>query len=109
MIIKSSIAKNIKRSVPHNKLTSWYLFSVEQQFTKSNKVLAGILTNKLTSMKYDGFSGVRKCIMKIRDIAEKLNNLGMTVSKNFFIQFVLRSLPSQFIQFKFYYNTHKES
>ena len=47
--------------------------------------------------------------MEMHDIVEKLNDLGMTVSENFFIQFVLNSLPSQFIQFKIYYNTHKES
>ena len=55
------------------------------------------LMNKLTSMKYDGFLEVRKNVMEICDIYEKLKDLDTTVSENFLVQFVLNSLPSQFI------------
>ena len=105
MIINSSIARDIRRSAPDNELASEYLFSVEQYFTRSSKILAGILMNKLTSMKYDGFTGVRKYIMKICDIVGKLNNLGMTVSENFLVQFVHNFFSCQF---KIYY-IYKES
>ena len=60
-------------------------------------------------MKYDEIFGVQKHIMDMCDIAKKLNGLGTTVSEKFFIQSILNSLPSQFIQFKIYYNTCKES
>ena len=64
---------------------------------------------QVTSIKYDEISKVRKHIMEIHDIAEKLNDLRTIVSENFLIQFILNSLLSHFIQFKIYYNTHKES
>ena len=48
--------------------------------------------NKLTSMKYDEFFGVQKHIMEMHDIAKKLNNLDMMVSKKFLIQFIFNFL-----------------
>ena len=39
---------------------------------------------QVTSIKYDEISKVRKHIMEIHDMDEKLNNLRMIVSENFF-------------------------
>ena len=109
MIIKSTIAKNIRGSVSDNESAKIFLDSVKQQFSRSDKAMAGMLTNKLTSMKYDGSSGVRKHIMEMSDIARKLKTLGMSISESFLVMFVLNSLPPQFSQFKISYNTHKET
>ena len=55
MIIKSTIEKNIRGSIsdPENESVKTYLNSIKEKFSGSDKTLAGILTNKLTSMKYD--------------------------------------------------------
>ena len=79
MMIKISIAKNIRGSIPDNENAKAYLESVEQQFQASDKALAATLIAKLSSMKYDGSSGIREHIMEMRDIAAELNSLEMTI------------------------------
>ena len=110
MIIKSTIERNIRGSIsdPENESAKTYLDSIKEKFSGSDKALAGMLTNKLTSMKYDGICGVRKHIMKMSNITGKLNELGMKIFDSFLVIFVLNSLPSQFSQFKISYNTQKE-
>ena len=96
MIIKSTIERNIRGSIsdPENESAKTYLDSIKEKFSGSDKALAGMLTNKLTSMKYDGICGVRKHIMEMSNIAGKLNELGMKISDSFLVIFVLNSLPS---------------
>ncbi|XP_070017428.1 uncharacterized protein [Nicotiana sylvestris] len=51
---------------------------------------------------------VRDHIMKLVNIAIKLNNLGATITDDFFVHQSLRSLPEQFNQLKTAYNAQKD-
>ena len=93
MMIKRSIVKNIRGSIPDNENAKNYLASVDQQFQASDKALAATLISKLSSMRYDGISGIREHIMQMREIVAQLNSLEMTISENYIVQFILNSLP----------------
>ncbi|XP_026409833.1 uncharacterized protein LOC113304928 [Papaver somniferum] len=108
MLIKSHIHKSIKGSIPERHNVKDYLQAIEEQFSTSDKVLAGTLMKKLSSMRYNGTSGIREHIMEMRDISSQLGALEVELSEDFLVHLVLISLPSQFGQFKISYNTKKE-
>ena len=93
MYIKMTIAKNIPGSIPPSPKARDYLASVEQRFASSDKSLAGTLMAKLTTMKYDGLSGVQEHILQTTDIAAQLDYLDMKLNEPFLVQFILNSLP----------------
>lgn len=70
MIVKSKIAKHIRKSIPDSDRARMFLASVEQQFQTSDKALAGTLMATLTTKKYNGVSGVCEHIMELNNIAE---------------------------------------
>ena len=108
MIVKSKIAKHIRKSIPDSDRARMFLASVEQQFQTSDKALAGTLMATLTTKKYNGVSGVCEHIMELNNIAEQLKGIDMTISESFLVQFILNSLSPQFGPFKINYNTQKD-
>ena len=55
-------------------------------------------------MKYDGTLELREHILSMQNIVLKLDQVDMSVSKKYLIQFILDSLPSSIGQFKVAYN-----
>lgn len=55
-------------------------------------------------MKYDGTLGVREHILSMQNIVSKLEQMDMSISEKYLIQFILDSLPSSFGLFKVAYN-----
>nr|XP_027082427.1 uncharacterized protein LOC113704753 [Coffea arabica] len=108
MIVKSKIAKHIRKSIPDSDRARVFLASVEQQFQTSDKALAGTLMATLTTTKYNGVCGVREHIMELNNIAEQLKGMDITIFESFLVQFILNSLPPQFGPFKINYNTQKD-
>ncbi|XP_026416154.1 uncharacterized protein LOC113311542 [Papaver somniferum] len=108
MLIKSHINKSIRGSIPEHDNVRDYLQAIEEQFATSDKVLAGTLMQKLSSMRYNGTSGVREHIMEMGDISSQLGALEVEISEYFLVHLVIISLPSQFVQFKISYNAQKE-
>ena len=54
MLMRMTIANNIKTSLPQTEFASEFLKSVEERFKRVDKSLVGTLMAKLTTMKYDG-------------------------------------------------------
>ncbi|XP_026416153.1 uncharacterized protein LOC113311541 [Papaver somniferum] len=108
MLIKSHINKSISGLIPEHDNVRDYLQAIEEQFATSDKVLAGTLMQKLSSMRYNGTSGVREHIMEMGDISSQLGALEVEISEYFLVHLVIISLPSQFVQFKISYNAQKE-
>ncbi|KAM3203091.1 hypothetical protein P3L10_030717 [Capsicum annuum] len=108
MIMKSKIAKNIKKSIPDSTRAREFLASVEREFKASDKPPIGTLMEIFTTKKYNGTSGVREHVVEMADMAEQLKSMDMIISESFLVQFILNSLPSQFGPFKISYNTNKE-
>jgi len=50
----------------------------------------------LTTMKFDGSRTMHEHVIKMINIAARLNTLGMTVNENILVQFILNSLPSEY-------------
>ena len=60
---------------------------------------------KMVSTKYSGSTDIREHIMVMVDMAEKLKIVDMIISDNFFVHFIMTSLPSpKFEVFKVNYN-----
>jgi len=114
MIIKSTITSAIRGGIPekddaNNVFTArQYMTSVEEQFKSTSKANASTLIMKMLTTKYNGTSGVREHIMKMNDMAAKLNGMDMAISEGFLVHFIMTSLPAQFGPFKINYNTQKE-
>ena len=47
-------------------------------------------------------------VIEMTNIAVRLKTLGMTVNENFLVQFILKSLPSEYDPFQMSYNTMKD-
>ena len=62
------------------------------------------LFTKLSSMQYKGRGQVREHIPHMNIVATKLGQLGMEVTNNTLMEFVLKSLSSRFDQFKLTYS-----
>ena len=85
MIVKSKIAKHIRKSIPDSDRARVFLASVEQQFQTSDKALAGTLMATLTTKKYNGMGGIHEHIMELNNIAEQLQDIDMTVFEFFLV------------------------
>ncbi|RVW53328.1 Retrovirus-related Pol polyprotein from transposon TNT 1-94 [Vitis vinifera] len=95
-------------SLPQTEFASEFLKSVEERFKRADKSLAGTLMAELTTMKYDGQKGIQQHNLNMIEKAAKLKALGMGMDESFLVQFVLKSLPSQFAPFKIHYNTNSD-
>ena len=62
---------------------------------------------KIITMKYDSHSSVREHIMKVSDMTSQFKGIDMKFFEGFLIQFIIISLPPQFIHFKINYNIEK--
>ena len=59
-------------------------------------------------MKFDSSHTMYEHVIEMANIATRLKTLGMTVNKNFFVQFILNSLSSEYGPFQISYNTMKD-
>lgn len=110
MFIRMTVANNIKTSLPAEVDNAKDLLAaIKDRFKSADKSLAGTLMAELTTMKYDGDTGIQEHILNMADKAAKLGTLGMKVEEPFLVQFILNSLPPKFGPFKIHYNTQKEN
>jgi len=108
MFMRTSIASNIKSTLPKCDSTKEFLTTVEEHFRSANKSLAGTLMAEHTTMKFDGTRGMHEHILKMTNLTSKLKALGMNVDEFFLVQFILNSLPPQYGLFQIHYNTIKD-
>ncbi|XP_071912333.1 uncharacterized protein [Coffea arabica] len=108
MIVKSKIAKHIKKSIPNFDRARVFLALAKQQFQTLDKALVGTLMATLTTKKYNGVSSVREHIMELNNSVEQLKGMDMTIYESFSVQFMLNSLSPQFGPFKINYNMQKD-
>ncbi|XP_019261993.1 PREDICTED: uncharacterized protein LOC109239856 [Nicotiana attenuata] len=107
-IMKRSISYHIKGAIKDNGNAKDFLSAIGQKFLESDKAEIGSLIDSLSTIKYDLVGSVRDHIMKLVNIATKLNNLGVTITDDFLVRQSLRSLPEQFNQLKTTYNAQKD-
>lgn len=108
MVMKKSIDITIRGAIPESENAKTYLESVEEYYKGTSKVHASTLILKLLTTKYDGKGSIRKHLMTMNDIANKLKALDMPIGDTFLVHFVMTSLPASFETFKVNYNAQKD-
>jgi hypothetical protein len=86
MLIKTKISAGIRSSIEHHENVKDLIKAIDEQFVSFNKARASTLIIKFSTMKLIEVRGVRDHIMRMRDIAAQLKDLGVTMSFSFLEQ-----------------------
>ncbi|TXG53842.1 hypothetical protein EZV62_019098 [Acer yangbiense] len=107
MIMRLSIAKTIKMSIPKCKEETAFLKAVSGKFKKQSKAERGKYLRQLATAVYDGTGDVCEHIMKMTNMAMKLRDLNREISDSHLVWQVLESLLSEFDVLKISYNAQE--
>ncbi|KAF1862548.1 hypothetical protein Lal_00014087 [Lupinus albus] len=81
---------------------------VKERSQTSDKSLVEILMSILTTMKFDCSHTMHEHVIEMTNIAARITPMGMDVDENFFVKFILNSLPSEYSHFQMNYNTMRD-
>jgi len=109
-LMKITLAKNVKSSIPRIEDPKEFMEKVKEysQSDITDKSIVSGLMNELTTKKFDWSPPVHDHVTRMANLAAKLKSMGMDVSEYFLVQFIMNSLPIEFVQFQVNYNTIKE-
>ena len=93
-----TIASSIKSTLPERVIAKEYLKLVEECFRSADKSLTGTLMAKFTTMKYDGSLSMQQHILDMTNITARLMTLGMKDDDSFLVQFIMNSLPQEYVK-----------
>ena len=93
-----TIASSIKSTLPESVIAKEYLKLVEECFRSTDKSLTGTLMAKFTTMKYDGSLSMQQHILDMTNITARLMTLGMKDDDSFLVQFIMNSLPQEYVK-----------
>ncbi|WKA03945.1 hypothetical protein VitviT2T_022019 [Vitis vinifera] len=108
MVMKYTMNKSIKECVPKMERAKDFLEYVKVKYTKIDKTEMTNYLKLLTTTMYDGVSGVRDHIIKLKHYFNKANEMKMELSDKFLKWLILESLPTSFDVVKLIYNALKE-
>ncbi|KAK9056510.1 hypothetical protein SSX86_023872 [Deinandra increscens subsp. villosa] len=108
LIMKKSIDIVIRGAILDSDNAKTYLETMEEYYKGTSKVHAGNLILILLTSMYDGKGSIRKHLMMMNDIANKLKALEMPIGETFLFHFIMTSLPASFEYFKVSYNAQKD-
>ncbi|XP_070678082.1 uncharacterized protein [Malus domestica] len=108
LIIKMSMKNVLRGGFPDATNAKDFLKFIEAKYRESPKNETGNLMNALTTMRYDGVQSVREYILKMMDVARKLNALEVPISDTFLVHVIMNSLHENYTQLKVYYNGLRE-
>ena len=108
MFMQMTIADSIKITLPKIDNAKEFMGLVGECSQTVDKSLVGTLMSTLTTMKFDGSRTMHEYVIEMTNIIARLKTLGMTVSENFLVQFILNSLLSEYSLFQMSYNTMKD-
>ncbi|KAI3448795.1 hypothetical protein Pfo_005460 [Paulownia fortunei] len=110
MLMRMTIAENIRLTIPKIDSAKKFIMFIEDhfQFDFADKSVVGTLMNMLTTMKFDGSRTMHEHVTEMTIIATRLGSMGLKVSDNFLVQFIINSLPPTYSPFQINYNTIKD-
>lgn len=79
LIVKRTMDKSIRQSIPKTKNTKIFLKEIADEFTKVEKVKKFAYMKMLASTEYDGISGVREHIIKLTTYYTKLKEMNFMI------------------------------
>jgi hypothetical protein len=104
MVIKERISEGIRGTISECETAMEYLEKVESQFTGSSKAYASSLIKRLVYEKYTG-GGVRDHILRMSNVAVRLEPLDLAIKDGFLIYLIFNSLSKEFKTFEVNYNS----
>ena len=109
LIMQNSMEEHVRGGIPSCDLAKAYLDRIEEKFKSSDKAETGVLLSALINTKHDGSGSVREHLLKLVNLANKLNAMDIGITDQFLVHMALYSLSSEYKQLKVSYNTQKES
>jgi hypothetical protein len=109
IVIKSYSKEAIRRGIPNCETAKEYLKKVDGQFTGSSKTYASTIIKRLVTEKYSFGSGVREHILKMSNMASKLNTMKVGLEDEFLVHLVMSFLPKEFEAFEINYNSQTKN
>ncbi|XP_042486122.1 uncharacterized protein LOC122066372 [Macadamia integrifolia] len=107
IVMKYTMDKTIKKSVPSKENAKDFLTAVNTKFTKFDKAEKGTYLEWFSYTRYDGTIGVRDHIMKMTNYAATLGEMEVKIYDSFLVWKIMQSLPSSFDTLKTSYNAQK--
>ena len=104
MVMTYTMKKSIKECVPKTENAKEFLQSVKSNYTKIDKSKIATYLKLLTNTSYDGISGVREHIIKMKHYWNKANDLKVGLTDTYLKFTILQSLPSDFSPVMVAYN-----
>ncbi|KAJ9695069.1 hypothetical protein PVL29_010524 [Vitis rotundifolia] len=108
MVMKYTMDKSIKECMSKTKRAKDFLEYVKVNYTKIDKAEITTYLKLLTTTMYDGVSGVRDHIIKLKHYFNKANEMKVGLNEKFLKWLILESLPTSFDAVKLTYNALKE-
>uniref|UniRef100_A0A2N9IQK5 CCHC-type domain-containing protein n=1 Tax=Fagus sylvatica TaxID=28930 RepID=A0A2N9IQK5_FAGSY len=107
MIMRLSMDKTIKNSIPQCDNAKDYLAAVSKKFVVFDKAEKSNYMRLLTTTTYDGTTGIREHIMRMTNLAMRLRDMKVDIPDSYLVWLILESLPDQFSALKTSYNVVK--
>jgi hypothetical protein len=107
MIMRLSMDKTIKNSIPQCDNAKDYLAAVSKKFVVFDKAEKSNYMRLLTTTTYDGTTGVREHVMRMTNLAMRLRDMKVDIPDSYLVWLILESLPDQFSALKTSYNVVK--
>uniref|UniRef100_A0A2N9EFV4 Retrovirus-related Pol polyprotein from transposon TNT 1-94-like beta-barrel domain-containing protein n=1 Tax=Fagus sylvatica TaxID=28930 RepID=A0A2N9EFV4_FAGSY len=107
MIMRLSMDKTIKNSIPQCDNANDYLAAVSKKFVVFDKAEKSNYMRLLTTTTYDGTTGVREHVMRMTNLAMRLRDMKVDIPNSYLVWLILESLPDQFSALKTSYNVVK--
>ena len=86
-----------------------YLNAIEKKFQESEKAEMSQYMSIFTTYKIEGTGSIRDHIMKMIDVAERLNAMDINIGEKQLVFMILRALPNKYSQLKISYNTQDKN
>ncbi|CAA6656128.1 unnamed protein product [Spirodela intermedia] len=103
---------NVDTNILYERWERSNILSLSYMLQHVPRNIRGLVTSNtlvtFTFMCYIVKENIWECIIAMRDIAEKLNDLKITIPKIFLVHYILQTLPIKYDLFKVSYNTHKD-
>lgn len=109
LIMQKSMEEHVRGVIPSCDLAKVYLDKIEEKFKRSDKAETGVLLSTLINTKHDGSGSVREHLLKLVNVANKLNTIDIGITDRFLVHMALYSLSTDYEQLKVSYNTQNES
>ncbi|ESR41563.1 hypothetical protein CICLE_v10013534mg [Citrus x clementina] len=100
-----NVANNIKSTIMKIEGAKEYMEFLKErsQFESVDKSLVGALMGTLTTCKFDSTRTMHQYVTEMIDTTIKLRSIGMEVSENFLVQFIINYLPFKYGAFQIFF------